>query len=810
MPISKQQRPTLAGPATLLSIIVLHFSLCFGQHLPDYYQRSSLLLAPPASFSNGMVGFSNPAVLTVVTQPEMRLMWRSDPEKAASFQDGGISFGLPRFGVSFVRSETGAGRRDDYKISFAGGTPGAAIGLGYGWTSSNKADQILTAGLILRPNSRISFGAVGNFSLEHNQREGIVELGLRPLAADWITLFTDAAMQKDDLLSDIKWSAGAILTPVSGLSLVGRFFENESFSLGITANFGRSGLSARSDFSSDHGFARSSYGIRLGGMKPRLFQETYGRGSRYVEIDLGGRIDYLKYRFLDANTKTFYQILRNIEAAAKDPRVKLIIITLSGMRAIPEHAWEIRESLKAAKSAGKRVLAFIDKAHMSSYHLASVADWVILDPQGNISLPGYAVSKTYLSGTLDKLGLGFDEWRFFEYKSAAEILSREAMSDADREQNTAYLDDRYEVVRGEICESRHLTEDQFDAIVNNDVFVLPSEAIDKGLVDKIGRKSSISELIPTLTGRSLTELSAEELYDNALREDTWGKPARIALVYALGVCAMDNGIRARWLEKILLGLASNNDVKAVVFRVDSPGGEGLASDLVAQALRECARKKPVIVSQGQVAGSGGYWISMYGDKIVAAPMTITGSIGVIGGWLYDNGFSSHLGLTSDLIKRGAHADLWHGVRLPYLGTIPARNLDSVEKERMKAIVFAFYDDFVNKVSQSRNLPVETVRNIAEGRIYSGQDGKALGLVDVIGGLMTAIKIAKASLPPDIAAEAEVIEIPEFKGLVDFGLPSLPVRSETTVDPVLDFIKILSENQGEPMFLLYPGTYPDYP
>jgi protease-4 len=311
-----------------------------------------------------------------------------------------------------------------------------------------------------------------------------------------------------------------------------------------------------------------------------------------------------------------------------------------------------------------------------------------------------------------------------------------------------------------------------------------------------------------LTGRSLRGMATKNLLANALPPAEWGERPKIALVYGLGVCAMDEGIKARWLERVFLKLADKPSIKAVVFRVDSPGGDGMASDLVAEALKKCSEKKPVIISQGQVAGSGGYWLSMYGDTIVAGPNTMTGSIGVIGGWLYDKGLTAILGMTSDHVKRGAHAELGFGVSLPLIGVrIPARNLSTEERKKVEDLFMKFYEGFVQKVAKGRNLPVEEVKKIAEGHFYSGTDGRAIGLVDEIGGLLTALALAqhRAGLKPD--QEVKIIEIPQTKGLFDFSLQTSPITTNLENDPVLQYIKMVSERPGRPLPMLLPGTYP---
>jgi protease-4 len=272
---------------------------------------------------------------------------------------------------------------------------------------------------------------------------------------------------------------------------------------------------------------------------------------------------------------------------------------------------------------------------------------------------------------------------------------------------------------------------------------------------------------------------------------------------------MDYGINARRLEKAFLKLAKDDNVKAVVFRVDSPGGDGMAADVVAQALRKCAEKKPVIVSQGQLAGSGGYVISMYGDTILAGPNTMTGSIGVIGLWIYDKGLGDKLGMTADYVKRGDHADLGFGVRLPLLGIqVPARNLTEEERSKMEVLIKRYYEDFVNKVAEGRGMEASEVEKIAQGRFYSGSEGKEIGLVDEIGGLSDAIDLARAAAKIPGNRNIKIREIPERMGIFGFeGYVNLISKKSVRDEPVVKFIEMIVERPGYPWHMMEPTTYP---
>ena len=264
---------------------------------------------------------------------------------------------------------------------------------------------------------------------------------------------------------------------------------------------------------------------------------------------------------------------------------------------------------------------------------------------------------------------------------------------------------------------------------------------------------------------------------------------------------MDDGIKARSLVKVVESVANDPNVKAVVFRVDSPGGDGMASDIVAEALKKCKKKKPVIVSQGYVAGSGGYWLSMYGDEIYAAPTTLTGSIGVIGGWYYNKSLKQDLGVSTDLVQIGRHADLTFGMRVPFIGVaLPDRDLTADEKNKAENLIEETYRDFVGKVAEGRKMKYDEVEEIAQGRVWSGIDGKEVNLVDKLGGLYDAINEAvdKAGLK---GCEYKIAEYPDapwfnFSSLLP-NIFGIDIQDNSAIDHLLFRLKY----NGMPLYML---------
>jgi len=797
-----------------IAILIFCINVSYSDNGGSHYYRNSFLMTPSSVFYDGLLGYSNPANLGMIRSAESRFYWSTDGSNAGSFNNWGSFVAAPHFGLGVQSLKSGEFRITDYRIGLGFGSQAHTFGIGYNWTTGDNdyfgREKILSLGSIERPFPFLSLSVVGHFSMESKWNEAVAELGIRPLGNSKLTVFADGAFEYGMKAADIPWSAGATFEIATGIDIIGRYFDEGAFTLGFSLNFGQSGIGGQSYYDKNQKNAGYSYFARSGANRPSLFPEKIQKDKKFLPIHIKGMVNYQNYVFFD-NSLRFMDLLKAIQAAGDDDRIAALALNLSGMRIYPEMAWEIREELNKLKSLGKKIIIFFDTPYMTSYHLASVADKIVMDPEGAVVLTGFSSSRTYFKGSLEKLGLGFDEWRFMKYKSAAEALSRDSYSDADEEQAQDYVNDRYENMRAEVCNSRALTYDDFDRIINDEMFFLAENALAEGLVDTLARWSDRNRIMANLLKQNVAPINSKSLLPISLVDNEWGDKPRIAVVYALGVCAMDTGIRARWLEQTLLSLARNHSVAGVVLRVDSPGGDGIASDMVAEALKKCAQIKPVIISQGQMAASGGYWISMYGHRILAGPNTITGSIGVIGGWLYDNGIGNKLGITSDHVKQGEHADYNRGITIPFINqTIPARNLTETEREKVKNTILEIYDGFMQKVANGRNLPIDSVRQIAEGHYYSGVRGKELGLVDEIGGLMTAIKIAINSAGFENFDDIEIVEIPRYKGAfnlkskispVNFGIESL------VDDEVLQYIRMTLDNRYRAMPMLYPGSYP---
>ncbi|GHV88403.1 hypothetical protein AGMMS50267_07660 [Spirochaetia bacterium] len=460
-------------------------------------------------------------------------------------------------------------------------------------------------------------------------------------------------------------------------------------------------------------------------------------------------------------------LFRVIKKAAGDKNIRGLIVNTSGFTSSSSlidqtTLWELRAALEAFKSTGKKVIAFFDNAAFDDYCLLSVADKIVMDDVGTLTFMGYAYGRGYFQHTLEKLGIGVRELRYLNYKSAMETYTRSSLSAADRTQYNAYLDDIFGLAKTTVMKARSWKEADFNAILNREFLYSAAAAKTRGLVDAVGRAEAVEQMIQEVEGSPVLSYSLYGDADASLMNRDHivssygpgggfalpGTAAHIAIVYASGETDLDRAMNTRNLAQIIREQAAKSRVKAIVVRIDSPGGAADAADHLAEAIRDAASQVPVVVSMGPVAASGGYWAAMYASHIVASPYTLTGSIGVIGSWFYENGLYNKLGLSVDTLQRGTHAGLGTGIILP------RRNLTKEEEARFRRYILDMYGTFVGKVAVGRNLPVKKVEALAQGRVYSGISAQSLGLVDSLGGLSDAIAIART-----------LAKIPETKKVV---------------------------------------------
>ncbi len=469
---------------------------------------------------------------------------------------------------------------------------------------------------------------------------------------------------------------------------------------------------------------------------------------------------------------------RALRAAAADRRIAGVF--LHGRFAPADYGTgyaalqEIRKALQAVKDARKPVIAWLDSASAREMYLASLADEIVLDPYGELLMPGLASEPVFLAGAFEKFGIGVQVTRVGKYKSAVEPFTRADMSPESREQMQKLLDDIWGELRGGIAAARGLTPADVQRIVDAEGVIRPGSALDAGLATRLAYRDEIIDEMKSRTG--VAAGGNEPFLQIALTDyvstvpPSAGPPPKpaaggaspgggqVAVVYAEGVIVDGDGapdeIGGDRFAREIRRLRQDDDIAAIVLRVNSPGGSASASEHIQRELRLAARAKPVIVSMGAYAASGGYWISAYGDRIFAEPTTVTGSIGVFGVLFDIQRLSHNLGITYDSVKTGRFAD---AVTI----TRPKTEEELAVAQRM---VDWIYDEFVGKVADARGLPRERVHEIAQGRVWSGAEALRLGLVDEIGGLDDAI--ARAAGEAGLKTGYSVTEYPRKKELAE--------------------------------------------
>ncbi|MBD1910765.1 MULTISPECIES: signal peptide peptidase SppA [unclassified Leptolyngbya] len=447
-----------------------------------------------------------------------------------------------------------------------------------------------------------------------------------------------------------------------------------------------------------------------------------------------------------------------IDAAAKDDQIKALYITgtlssVSGYATLEE----LRQALVDFRASGKSIYAYGGGWDERDYLLVSAADHIILTPNALMELNGLRAEMMFFAGALNKYGVGVQVIRAGQYKAAVEPFIRTDNSPAAAQQTQALLDDLWQEFVTQVAASRKLTPAKIEAIANQQGLLSAEAAKNAGLVDRLAYPDEMEAELQKLTGAE----KAEDIHDISVMEyaevaDVGTTNAsgnkQVALVYLNGdiVSSSDSSeqIAGDRTAALLKKLRLDDDVKAVVLRINSPGGSAFASELVAREIKLLHDTKPTIASMGNVAASGGYQLATYAHKIYASPATITGSIGVFGMVPNVQKLANDNGITWDSVQTNPSADLYS----------ISRPRTPQELAMLQGMVDQTYTDFLNMVSQSRSLPVADVRKVAEGRVWSGIDAKGVGLVDELGGLETAIQAAAKQA--DLGDNWKLVEYPD--------------------------------------------------
>jgi protease-4 len=428
-------------------------------------------------------------------------------------------------------------------------------------------------------------------------------------------------------------------------------------------------------------------------------------------------------------------------------------------------AEELREAITDFRSSGKPVYAYVEFGLNKEYYIATACDKIYVPPPGELFINGLAADVMFFRGSLDKLGIYPDIYQIGKYKSAGDMFTQKQMTDAHREYVNSLLDDLYGRYVNTIAQSRKKTPDEVRALIDNAPYSA-AKAKEVGLIDESAYRDDVEKQIKTQLGYkdadAFTPVRGTDYRDVSPESLGLNEGERIAVIYASGTIGSgssqnspsgEQSIGSDTVSKAVSDAAADKTIKAIILRVDSPGGSGLASDIIWHAVEAANQKKPVVVSMSDVAASGGYYISAAASKIIAEPSSITGSIGVVAGKPVMRGFYDWLGISNEYVLRGKNAGMFR----------ETEKFSDDERAKFEDwIKTTYYQDFVPKVAKGRKKDPQSIDSVGQGRVWTGAQAKDRGLVDDFGGLDKAIEVAKdlAKIPKDKGVERVILPYPQ--------------------------------------------------
>ena len=557
----------------------------------------------------------------------------------------------------------------------------------------------------------------------------------------------------------------------------------------------------------------------LGGNRPSI------EANSVLTLKVSGALpDYVPddplRRLFGGQPQSLSSLLAQFRKAKVDKRITAVLLDIDMSEAGWAKSEEIRSAIEDFRTTGKPVYAYMETGLNKDYYIATACDKIFVPPPGELFTIGLAADVMFFRGSLDKLGIYPDIYQIGKYKSAGDMFIQKQMTDAHREYINSMLDDLYGRYVDAVAKARNKSPDEIKTLID-DAPYSAAKAKDVGLIDgamyhdevekelkkRLGYKDS--DDLHIARGSDYKEISQESLGLN--------KGEKIAVVYATGDITSGRStfggsgqetIGSDSLVKTINDARDDKTIKAIVLRIDSPGGSGLASDIIWRAVESAKEKKPVVVSMADVAASGGYYIACNANKIVAEPSTITGSIGVVGGKPVVKGFYDWIGVTNEYVMRGKNAGMFR----------ESEKFSDAERAKFEEFLKNTYQDFITKVGKGRAKDPAYIDSIGQGRVWTGKQGKDNGLVDDYGGLDKAIEVAKqlAKIPSDKGVQRVIMPKPptmleQFLGNAeDAGETSADAKQQEAVlsqlpqdvRESLRFAQLLDKARtGEPVYLM---------
>lgn len=426
-------------------------------------------------------------------------------------------------------------------------------------------------------------------------------------------------------------------------------------------------------------------------------------------------------------------IMASIDKATDNDNIKGIYLHIGDFSASVASLQEIYKGLEKFKKTGRFIVAYADSYGNGTYYLSSIADKVYMNPSGTLALTGINISTVFFKDLLSKIGVEMQIFKVGTFKSAVEPFTQTSMSEANRLQLTTFINSIWTEITKTIARNRGISDTEVNLYADSGLFLDDAQtAVQHKLIDSLVYSSDMKEIIEKLVGKDYNTLTIRDMELTAQNKEY--SKNRIAIVYAVGEIdgsSKNDGIDSEDISEDLLDIADNDKIKAVVLRINSPGGSAYGSEQIWKAVSVVKSKKPIVVSMGDYAASGGYYIACNTDRIFAQPTTLTGSIGIFGIFPNIGGLTDKLGIKFDNVKTNKYSDFG----------ATYRPMTTEERVILQRYIEKGYELFTKRCAEGRNMNIDSLKAIAEGRIYSGTDAMRLGLVDEMGGLEEAITFA---------------------------------------------------------------------
>ena len=663
------------------------------------------------------------------------------------------------------------------------------LGLSYSWLGGSdsyyRGRKDWKLGFLYHPRPFASLALVID-RLNEPKFGGIKQRRLyQPAAAvrpfgDKFTFSTDIRWLEGNNISSLNGNFRFAAGPFRGVSFITDYRTEGQWRFGMTFNFNETRIGAQGRLVREQDYGGGDYFIEVGTIR---YPSTLANAGKTGSLTLDGNVVEEPGRrpLFGKSQKPLYLILSQLRKGANDPRITGLLLKIDDISLDFATTQELRDAIGEYRENGKKVTAFMTTGGNLQYYLASAADEIYMDPGGLLELRGLAATATFYKGTMDKLGIRADVVRTGPHKTFADAFTDTSLTGAAREQIEWLLDDLYAQFVNGIAIGRRILPEKVKALIDSGPYTA-RDAFAAGLLDGLKHYDEFVENDVRKVGSEYADLGAfYRIEDYSTR---WSEPKKIAIVYANG-SIMPGRSGSSLLEgkiagsKTLAGaikrVREDGSIRAVVFRVSSPGGHVFASEEIYRQLELIKGKKPLVVSMGGVAASGGYYIACPGDAILASPGTITGSIGVVMGKPDLSGFYEKIGISHETIRRGAHADI--------------RSSDRAATEEEIALIdrmiWQYYDDFVMKVATWRRLDRDSVDAIGQGRVWTGRQALERGLVDSYGGIWDAVELArqKARINPEDRVEFIILPAHGISILPPLGFPSLETQLSSMLDRV---------------------------